>query len=242
LQAKCNNELLNNLGNFINRVLSFIAKPEGTGYGSVVPDSPDVDSHALTQSLAETVGKLIDQYIDAMDKVKIKQGLKIAMAISSEGNAYLQESQFWKLYKQDPASCATVMKTSVGIVYLLACLLEPFMPTFSKDVLQQLNLSPEEHLSFCDEKGEVEKAKRPWDLIPSGHRIGKPAPLFKGLVSLYAYLGTIFICFTNLPLLHASHYVQENEAVKGLREKFAGSQAERKLRTQVAAQLEATSI
>ncbi|XP_052134881.1 probable methionine--tRNA ligase [Oryza glaberrima] len=215
LQAKCNNELLNNLGNFINRVLSFIAKPEGTGYGSVVPDSPDVDSHALTQSLAETVGKLIDQYIDAMDKVKIKQGLKIAMAISSEGNAYLQESQFWKLYKQDPASCATVMKTSVGIVYLLACLLEPFMPTFSKDVLQQLNLSPEEHLSFCDEKGEVEKAKRPWDLIPSGHRIGKPAPLFKGL---------------------------ENEAVKGLREKFAGSQAERKLRTQVAAQLEATSI
>lgn len=29
LQAKLNNELLNNLGNFINRVLSFIAKPEG---------------------------------------------------------------------------------------------------------------------------------------------------------------------------------------------------------------------
>lgn len=29
LQAKLNNELLNNLGNFINRVLSFIAKPQG---------------------------------------------------------------------------------------------------------------------------------------------------------------------------------------------------------------------
>ncbi|KAL5225511.1 hypothetical protein ABZP36_012150 [Zizania latifolia] len=215
LQAKCNNELLNNLGNFINRVLSFIAKPEGTGYGSIIPDSPDLESHTLTQSLAETVGKLIEQYIDAMDKVKLKQGLKIAMAISSEGNAYLQESKFWKLYKQNPASCATVMKTSVGLVYLLACLLEPFMPSFSKEVLQQLNLCPEEHLSFCDEKGDNEKAKRPWDLIPSGHRIGKPAPLFKGL---------------------------ENDAVTGLREKFAGSQAERKLRTEVAAQLEATEI
>uniref|UniRef100_A0A0D9XJE6 methionine--tRNA ligase n=1 Tax=Leersia perrieri TaxID=77586 RepID=A0A0D9XJE6_9ORYZ len=212
LQAKCNNELLNNLGNFINRVLSFIAKPEGTGYGSVVPDSPNVDSHTLTRSLAETVGKLIEQYINAMDKVKIKQGLKIAMAISSEGNAYLQESQFWKLYKQDPSSCATVIKTSIGLVYLLACLLEPFMPTFSKE---QLNLCPEEHLSFCDEKGEIEKAKRPWDLIPSGHRIGKPAPLFKGL---------------------------ENDTVNDLRDKFAGSQAERKLRTEVAAQLEATRI
>jgi hypothetical protein len=29
LQAKLNTELLNNLGNFINRVLSFIAKPPG---------------------------------------------------------------------------------------------------------------------------------------------------------------------------------------------------------------------
>jgi methionyl-tRNA synthetase len=29
LQAKLNSELLNNLGNFINRVLSFVAKPAG---------------------------------------------------------------------------------------------------------------------------------------------------------------------------------------------------------------------
>jgi methionyl-tRNA synthetase len=29
LQAKLNGELLNNLGNFINRVLSFVAKPAG---------------------------------------------------------------------------------------------------------------------------------------------------------------------------------------------------------------------
>lgn len=29
LQAKLNSELLNNLGNYVNRVLSFIAKPKG---------------------------------------------------------------------------------------------------------------------------------------------------------------------------------------------------------------------
>jgi methionyl-tRNA synthetase len=46
----------------------------------------------------------------------------------------MQESQFWKLYKEDPATCAIVMKTSVGVVYLLACLLEPFMPPFSREV------------------------------------------------------------------------------------------------------------
>lgn len=32
LQAKVTGELLNNLGNFVNRVLSFIAKPEPAGW------------------------------------------------------------------------------------------------------------------------------------------------------------------------------------------------------------------
>ncbi|VAI78594.1 unnamed protein product [Triticum turgidum subsp. durum] len=141
LQIKHNNELLKNLGNFIYRVLSFIAKPEGAGYGSIIPEAPNADIHPLSQSLAETIGNLIQQYIDAMDKVKLKQGLKIAMAISSEGNAYLQ-------------------------------------------VLQQLNLCPNEHISFADEKGESDKAKRPWDLIPSNHRIGKIVPLFTELETL----------------------------------------------------------
>ncbi|CAN1334373.1 Probable methionine--tRNA ligase [Linum perenne] len=90
LQAKLNSELLNNLGNFINRVLSFIAKPQGTGYGSIIPDAPGAESHPLTKKLAEEVGRLVDQYVEAMEKVKLKQGLKTAMSISSEGNAYLQ--------------------------------------------------------------------------------------------------------------------------------------------------------
>ncbi|XP_042064195.1 probable methionine--tRNA ligase [Salvia splendens] len=53
-----------------------------------------------------------------MEKVKLKQGLKIAMTISGVGNAYLQESQFWKLYREDRPSCSVVMKTSLGLVCL----------------------------------------------------------------------------------------------------------------------------
>ncbi|XP_008812681.2 probable methionine--tRNA ligase [Phoenix dactylifera] len=220
LQAKLNSELLNNLGNFINRVLSFIAKPQGAGYDSVIPGALDSESHQLTKSLAEKVGKLVGQYLDAMEKVKLKQGLRTAMSISSEGNAYLQDSQFWKLYKEDPSSCAIVMKTSVGLVYLLASLLEPFMPSFSVEVLRQLNIAPETHLSFCDEKGETEKAKKPWDFLPSGHKIGKPEPLFREL---------------------------KDEDVEFFRLKFAGSQADRKVKAEaeekkIAEQLKNTKI
>ncbi|KAJ6302357.1 hypothetical protein OIU77_016444 [Salix suchowensis] len=199
LQAKSNNELLNNLGNFINRVLSFLAKPPGSGYGSVIPDAPDAGSHPLTNKLAEEVGKYVEQYLEAMEKVKLKQGLKTAMSISSEGNAYLQESQFWRLYKEDLPSCSIVVKTSLGLVYLLACLLEPFMPSFSVEVFKQLNLPPEQ-ASLCDEKGDMDKAKRPWEILPAGHKIGTPEPLFKEL---------------------------KIEEVEDYRKKFAGSQADR---------------
>ncbi|KAI6693990.1 hypothetical protein NL676_021700 [Syzygium grande] len=219
LQAKLNSELLNNLGNFVNRVLSFIAKPSGLGYGSVIPDAPGADLHSLTAELAEKVGKSVEQYVEAMEKVKLKQGLKTAMSISSEGNAYLQASQFWKLYKEDQLSCSIVMKTSVGLVHLLACLLEPFMPSFSIEVFKQLNLPPETSVSLRDENGEIERAKRPWEIIPAGHKIGAPEPLFKEL---------------------------KDEEVEFYRKKFAGSQADRIVRAaeaeKVAEQLRKTKV
>ncbi|BFG42713.1 hypothetical protein CerSpe_289870 [Prunus speciosa] len=220
LQAKLNTELLNNLGNFINRVLSFIAKPQGLGYGSIIPDASGAESHSLTKRFAERIGICVDQYIEAMEKVKLKQALKIAMSISSEGNAYLQESQFWKLYKQDQASCSLVVKTSAGLVYLLACLLEPFMPSFSLKVLKELNLPPENQFSLRVENGDLEKAKKPWEILPAGHKIGTPDPLFKEL---------------------------KDEEVEAFRKRFSGSQAERVAKGEaearkLAEQLEQTKV
>ncbi|KAM5581303.1 putative methionine--tRNA ligase [Rosa sericea] len=202
LQAKLKSELVGNLGNFINRVLSFVAKPSAKGgYGDTIPDAPHADSDALTLELAEKVGRYVDQYIEAMEKLKLKQGLKIAMSISSEGNAYLQESKFWKLYKEDRHRCSIVIKTSVGLVHLLACLLEPYMPSFSARVLEQLNLPPESIKSLCD----VNKAKRPWEIVPDGHKIGEPKTLFTTL---------------------------NGEEVESLRKKFSGSQADREKHNQ----------
>ncbi|KAL6553588.1 hypothetical protein OROGR_007430 [Orobanche gracilis] len=202
MQTKLNNELLSNLGNFVNRVLSFIAKPPGKGYGSVIPDAPDAESHPMTKELGVIVGQGVDLYIEAMEKVKLKQGLKTAMSLSTEGNAYLQRCQFWKLYKQDQPSCSIVMKTAAGLVCILACLLEPFIPSFSAEVFKQLNM-PRTHISLSNEKGDVARARRPWEMVPAGHKIGDPKPLFEELKS---------------------------ERVVELREKYSGSRADRHAR------------
>ncbi|KAG7585349.1 Methionyl/Valyl/Leucyl/Isoleucyl-tRNA synthetase anticodon-binding [Arabidopsis thaliana x Arabidopsis arenosa] len=199
LQKKLNHELLANLGNFVYRVLSFIAKPENKGgYGCIIPDATDPESHDYTRSLAEYAGKLVEDYVKAMEKVKLKKGLHTAMLLSNAGNTYLQDTNFWELYKKDKPSCAIVIRTAAGLVHLLARLLEPFMPSFSREVFKQLNLPP--NFSVSEEKGEVLQASSLWEILPSNHRIGTPQPLFKKM---------------------------EEEEMKHYREKFAGSQADR---------------
>jgi methionyl-tRNA synthetase len=123
------------------------------------------------------------------------------MSISSEGNGYLQESKFWKLYKEDKPSCAIVIRTAAGLVQILAQLLEPFMPSFSREVFKQLDLAPQ--FSLSDERGEVLLTSRPWEILPPSHKIGTPQPLFNEL---------------------------KDEEVQQYREKFAGSQADRRAR------------
>jgi methionyl-tRNA synthetase len=61
-------------------------------------------------------------------------------------------------------------------------------------VLKQLNLPPERQLSLCDETGDLERAKKPWESLPAGHKIGTPEPLFKDLVYILRvnYIDTPF--------------------------------------------------
>ncbi|PWA73596.1 methionine--tRNA ligase [Artemisia annua] len=63
---------------------------------------------SLTKALAEKLGNYVDQYAEVVEK----------------------ESHLSKLYKEDLLFRFTYMRTSMGVDYLLACLLEPFMPSF----------------------------------------------------------------------------------------------------------------
>lgn len=96
LAAKNNGELLKNLGNLTNRVLSFIKK-----FDYVVPK---VDVTALREydiNFLKKVSELVQEYHKKLELVKIKEGLKILMEISSEGNLYMQEVKPWDAIKTD---------------------------------------------------------------------------------------------------------------------------------------------
>lgn len=83
--AKNNTELSNNLGNFINRTLTFVKN----SYQSIVP-APTVITPEDQQFLDE-VSVLLSEYIDLMEQVKLKDGLKHVMNISKKANQFMQD-------------------------------------------------------------------------------------------------------------------------------------------------------
>lgn len=129
-----NSELLNNLGNFVNRIIKFaLAK-----YDGVVPQA-DLSGEAEVAFVKE-VNELLGQYVDAMENVKIRQALGIAMSISARGNLYLQESNVSNaLFTEQRAKCDAVVYAALNLVYLLSAVIYPYMPSTSESISRQLN-------------------------------------------------------------------------------------------------------
>ncbi|CAG0917660.1 unnamed protein product [Notodromas monacha] len=165
LQSRANFELLNNLGNFINRVLSFLEK----NFGGVVPEMELSEENAVA---AARVQKLLESYVDLFEKVKLRDALRVVLAVSKVGNQLMQASKPWVLIKGDEAmrkDAGSLIGFCANIVCLLGSMLHPFMPGTSKEIFNQLNAS--EDLMCIDGKFTC--------CIPPGHKIGKPVPLFQ---------------------------------------------------------------
>jgi methionyl-tRNA synthetase len=136
LAAKNNDELIKNLGNFINRTVSFLFK----FFGGVVPNMLADD--AENNSFVDRINKELEEYNHLMEKVSLKAALRKAMAISSLGNLYLQTKQPWILLKgQKKEEAGSSLKFAANLVILICVIFEPFLGSrFSAKVFRQLGL------------------------------------------------------------------------------------------------------
>ncbi|KAG3291537.1 methionine--tRNA ligase, cytoplasmic [Ictidomys tridecemlineatus] len=165
---KNNSELLNNLGNFINRAGMFVSK----FFGGCVPEmvlTPD-DQRLLAHITLE-----LRHYHQLLEKVRIRDALRSILTISRHGNQYIQVNEPWKWIKGSEADrqrAGTVTGLAVNIAALLSTMLQPFMPTVSTTIQAQLQLP----LPAC--------SVLPMNFLctlPAGHQIGTVTPLFQKL-------------------------------------------------------------
>ncbi|KTW32680.1 methionine-tRNA ligase [Pneumocystis jirovecii RU7] len=170
-----NSELLANLGNFVNRVVKFV----NMKYGSLVPsyiqhpytfDNGSGDDafhgsssdHLCFLELHRDINRILVQYIEHMDAVKIRYSLKLVFDFSSRGNLFLQTNRLNNaLFDGNPQHCADVIGYMVNLIYLISACIAPFMPSTSRSIADQLNV-PQRSIPDT------------WtlDILP-GHRINK---------------------------------------------------------------------
>ncbi|XP_061871431.1 methionine--tRNA ligase, cytoplasmic isoform X2 [Colius striatus] len=167
LMLKNNSELLNNLGNFINRAGMFVCK----FFGGIVPDMilTTDDKRLLARVTLE-----LQQYHQLLEKLRIRDALRCILSISRHGNQYIQVNEPWKRIKgdeQDRQRAGTVTGVAVNMAALLAVMVQPYMPGVSLAMQQQLCLAPAccvlSHSFTCT--------------LPPGHRVGTVSPLFQKL-------------------------------------------------------------
>uniref|UniRef100_G1S689 Methionine--tRNA ligase, cytoplasmic n=1 Tax=Nomascus leucogenys TaxID=61853 RepID=G1S689_NOMLE len=168
LLLKNNSELLNNLGNFINRAGMFVSK----FFGGCVPEmvlTPD-DQRLLAHVTLE-----LQHYHQLLEKVRIRDALRSILTVSRHGNQYIQVNEPWKRIKGSEADrqrAGTVTGLAVNIAALLSVMLQPYMPTVSATIQAQLQLPPPACSILLTNF---------LCTLPAGHQIGTVSPLFQKL-------------------------------------------------------------
>lgn len=180
-QEANNNELVNNLGNFVNRVMVLTKKyydgqvPEYDGDLDFTGSEPG-EMPSWHDSEMLVLFDQLDAFGDLMRRFDFRGGLRKIMEISSGGNTILQQNEPWKAIDEDPEQVKVVMNICLQYATVLSVVLHPFLPFTSEKLRKMLRLDPVkgegELLELMGNLAEGE------DLIPAGHQIGKPAHLF----------------------------------------------------------------
>lgn len=160
-QARINNELVANIGNFIYRALSFIY----SRFNGKVPDPKEYND--LDISFEEKMWKVEDEVGKRMERIEFDRALKRILEFSSQCNQYFQECEPWAK-KERAKNC---LYLAVNASRSLAILLEPFIPFSCENLWKQLNLQGSVHEQEWDSISKF--------LIGPGHKIKKPKILFK---------------------------------------------------------------
>lgn len=124
-----NGELVNNIGNFINRCVSLSSK-----------FCNNVTNYKIDTNMNNDIQTIIKKYNDDFEKFKFKDAFNNCLMLSTYGNHYLQKEQPWILAK-NPNTTIEVLTDILGkanfICYHLIKLLYPIMPTIST-ILQKV--------------------------------------------------------------------------------------------------------
>ena len=132
---RLNSELANTLGNLVNRTISMSNKY----FGGIVTNAGVTEN--VDEDLKKTVLDTLPKVSEKMEQLRVADAITEIFNLFKRCNKYIDETMPWALAK-DPEKkdrLAAVLYHLVESISYGAALLEPFMPSTSKEILKQLN-------------------------------------------------------------------------------------------------------
>jgi methionyl-tRNA synthetase len=160
-----NTELANELGNLLNRALSMTKR----FLDADLRESSYSDDEC--KALRESLEAARTAYFASMDRYEVAAGLKALNAHVVHCNGFAERNKPWELAKDESQAdrLAAVLYHLCESCAHLAVLLAPVLPAAAAKIIGQLraeDLVP----NRADDLA--------WGLLPAGHQIGKPKPVF----------------------------------------------------------------
>ena len=137
-QEKVNSELIGNLGNLVNRTLSFVNRY----YDGKIPCGKS------NSKFWEEVVKHEKLIYEKLDRAELRDAFREVFELSSLANKYFQDCEPWKLRNEDPEKAESVIHDLACIVRDLSVLIEPYMPQSAAKIASFFGLKLGENLSW----------------------------------------------------------------------------------------------
>lgn len=166
---RVNFDLANDLGNLLNRTVAMINK-----YRDGVLPALQHGVTPVDDDLEKTAAESFTTYQQEMDRYHFADALAAVWQLISRTNKYIDETEPWKLAKDDNAQdqLDSVLAHLAASLRLAAIMLQPVMTHAPKEIFAQLGL-PTGQVMLTDAKYD--------DLSAGGHVVAKGTPLFPRL-------------------------------------------------------------
>ncbi|MDR2746554.1 MAG: methionine--tRNA ligase [Treponema sp.] len=143
-QEKVNGELIGNLGNLVNRTLSFV----GRYYNGVVP--PGNPGSEASSAFRARTAEFENRIAAHLERAELRDAFRQVFELSSYANKYFQDAEPWRLRKEDPAKAEEVIRNLSFVVRDMAVLIEPYMPAAAARLASFFGLTLGTDLSWKD--------------------------------------------------------------------------------------------
>ncbi len=163
-QMRNNNELASILGNFANRVITFVLR----WFDGAITDVGELTEfeNKLKVKTFEISERLTNNY----ENFSLRQATKEAIDLAREGNKFFDSSQVWKLKESKPDSAKKVLYACLSLIRSLSIAFAPIIPESADKLWKMLGLSNSVHNTNWSELVN-------WDSVKS-YKLSQPQILF----------------------------------------------------------------